>query len=237
VQRFNPTAARTGATLMTLAVVALLIPALFAHLVPPHHIGVTDISLEISLLLLLAYALSLVFSLRTHRRFYAGGVNDSSLEDHARSDPRRAGAALLCSTVMVAVLAEFMVGTVESVAHSAGLTELFIGVVVVAIVGNAAEHSTAVLMAVRNRMDLSLSIAIGSSIQIALLVAPLLVFLSALLGTPMDLVFTLPEIVAVAVAVGIVGQIAGDGESHWLEGALLLIVYGMLALFFYHLPG
>ncbi|MFV1995481.1 MAG: cation transporter, partial [Verrucomicrobiales bacterium] len=114
----------------------------------------------------------------------------------------------------------------------------FVGVIVIAIIGNAAEHSTAVLMACKNRMDLSLGIAIGSSIQVALFVAPVLVLLSHFIGpAPMDLVFTLPEVIAVALAVAITSQIAGDGESNWLEGVLLLGVYAILAVVFYFLPG
>ena len=150
---------------------------------------------------------------------------------------RRAVGVLLAVTVCVAVLAEFMVGSVEAASRTLGLTELFVGVIVIAIVGNAAEHSTSILVAWRNRMDLSLGIAIGSSIQIALFVAPALVIVSYLLGATMDFVFPVPEIVAVGIAVAVTAQFAGDGESNWLEGVLLLAVYLMLGVLFYHLPG
>jgi Ca2+:H+ antiporter len=159
--------------------------------------------------------------------------------DAAHGEPaslRGAMIQLVLATVGVGLLAELMVGSVEATAQALGWTEIFVGVIVVAIVGNAAEHSTAVMMALRNRMDLSLTIAIGSSIQIALFVAPVLVLLSYVLKAPMDLVFTIPEIVAVAVAVWTVAQIADDGESHWLEGVLLLALYLMLGVLFYHLP-
>ena len=134
-------------------------------------------------------------------------------------------------------LAEILVGAVEPTAESLGMTEVFIGVIVVAIVGNAAEHSTAILMSVKDRMDLALGIAIGSATQIALFAAPLLVLLSYAIGPePMDLVFTTAEVVAVAVSVLIVGQVAEDGESNWLEGVQLLAVYLILAVMFYFLP-
>ena len=123
----------------------------------------------------------------------------------------------------------------EHTTHALGLTEVFVGVIVVAIIGNAAEHSSAVWMATKNRMDLSLSIAIGSSIQIALFVAPILVLTSFLFGKPMDLVFTTSEVMAVALSVFIVGQIAQDGESNWLEGVQLLSVYVILGIVFFYL--
>jgi len=127
---------------------------------------------------------------------------------------------------------------VEHAAGAFGMTEVFVGVIVVAIIGNAAEHSTAVLAAFRNRMDLGLGIALGSSIQVALFVAPVLVITSFFLGPrPMDLVFTLPEVLALVVAIAIAGQVTGDGESNWLEGVQLLSVYAILGLVFYFLPG
>ncbi len=235
LQTFNATAARTGATLLSLAAVALLIPGLFTHFVSPLSPTVEALSLELSGLLLGLYALSLWFTLRSHKELYLGGESEPAEQAHAWS-VRRSMSVLLLATAGVAVLAELMVGSVHAAAAALGWTELFVGVIVVAIVGNAAEHSTAILAAWRNRMDLSLAIAVGSSIQIALFVAPLLVLVSYAIGAPMDLVFTVPEIVAVGVAVMTASQIAGDGESHWLEGALLLTLYLMLAVLFYHLP-
>ncbi|MEY2466087.1 MAG: Ca2+:H+ antiporter, partial [Verrucomicrobiota bacterium] len=143
---------------------------------------------------------------------------------------------LLVATAFVALLSEFLVGSVEAARTKLGVTEMFIGIIVVAIIGNAAEHSTAVWMAMKNKMDLSLGIAVGSSLQIALFVAPLLVFVSFAMGKPMDLEFTIPEVVAVIVAVYIVAQISGDGETNWLEGVQLLSVYLILAILFYFLP-
>ena len=143
---------------------------------------------------------------------------------------------LLVATILVALMSEALVGAVEGARQALGFSEVFVGVVVVAIIGNAAEHSTAVLMAMRNKMDLSMGIAIGSSIQIALFVAPVLIFASYAFGHPLDLEFTLPEIAAAIGSVFIVGQVAGDGESNWLEGIQLLSFYIVLAIFFYFLP-
>ncbi len=144
---------------------------------------------------------------------------------------------LALATAAVAWMSELLVGSVEQAAHALGMTDLFVGIVVVAIVGNAAEHSTAVMMAMRDRMDLAVAIAVGSSIQVALFVAPLLVLLSYVVAPrPMDLVFSPAEVLAVLVAVAICTQVASDGESHWLEGAQLLAVYLLLGLLFYFLP-
>jgi Ca2+:H+ antiporter len=138
---------------------------------------------------------------------------------------------------LVGWISEILVGSVEHTAEALGMTSVFVGVFVVAIIGNAAEHSTAILVALKNRMDLSLGIAIGSSIQIALFVAPVLVLASYVIGPqPLNLVFTPAEVAAVGLAVLIVGQIAVDGESNWLEGVQLLAVYVVLGIAFYFLP-
>ena len=143
---------------------------------------------------------------------------------------------LVAATLAVTVMSEFLTSTVEAARLSLGFSEVFVGVIVVAIIGNAAENSSAILMSLRNKMDLSLGIALGSSLQIALFVAPVLVFASYLFGRPMSLEFTVPEVVAVVVAVGIVSQISGDGESNWLEGVQLLSVYLVLGILFFFLP-
>jgi Ca2+:H+ antiporter len=133
-------------------------------------------------------------------------------------------------------MSELLVHAVEPASKSLGLTKVFVGVIAVAIVGNAAEHSTAVLMAMKNQMDLAYHIAVGSSMQIALFVAPVLVFLSYALGRPMDLVFTTFEVITVGLAVAIVSLVAADGESNWMEGVLLLAVYLIFAIAFFFLP-
>ncbi len=156
---------------------------------------------------------------------------------HAPWSVGKAIGVLLVATAFVALVSEFLVGAVEDARTSLGFTEVFVGVIVVAIIGNAAEHSSAILMAMRNKMDLSLGIAVGSSLQIALFVAPILVFASYFIGPgPMNLEFTVPEVIAVIASIIIVEQIASDGESNWAEGVQLLSVYAVLAILFYFLP-
>jgi Ca2+:H+ antiporter len=236
-QRFNVTAAREQATLMMLAAIALIMPAAFRYLAgPAARLKEADLSTEISIVLLAAYAMHLLFSLRTHKQLFEG--EEAPEHRHLRPWSLRKSLAFLAgATALIAWVSEILVGSVEPAAASLGMSRVFVGVIVVAIVGNAAEHSTAVMMAMRNRMELSLGIAIGSSLQIALFVAPVLVLLSRLIGPrPMDLVFTPAEVLAVFVAVLITGQIASDGESNWLEGVQLLAVYLILALVFFFLP-
>jgi Ca2+:H+ antiporter len=240
-QEFNPAGGRTRATQLTLAAIALLVPALFHHLAGPAGPAREGaLSLEISILLLVVYALALVFSLHTHERYFTREAAEAvRLEDetHAAWSVRRSLGILVGATALVSVLAEILVASVETTAATLGMTEVFVGVIVVAIVGNAAEHSTAILMALEDRMDLAMGIAIGSATQIALFAAPVLVLLSYAIGpAPMDLVFTTAEVVAVGVSVIIVGQVAEDGESNWLEGVQLLAVYLILAVMFYFLP-
>ncbi|MCC6859482.1 MAG: calcium/proton exchanger [Bryobacterales bacterium] len=239
-QRFNATAARVRATMLTLAAIALVMPALYHHLAGPGRMAAErDLSLEISVILLLTYALGLFFSLHTHKQYFSAGAGKPA-EGHAHArvwSVRKALLVLGASTALIGWMSEVLVGSVETAAHSLGMTDLFVGVVVVAIIGNAAEHASAITAAMANRMELSVEIAVGSSIQIALFVAPLLVLLSYLLGpAPMDLVFTPAEVVAVGLAVLITEQISGDGESNWLEGIQLVAVYLVLALVFYFLP-
>jgi len=235
-QRFNVTGARAQATLLTLAAIALVMPAGFHALAGPQGFAREDrLSFAIALVLLAAYAAHLVFSLVTHKQLFAG---DEGGAGHAPEwSLRKALLVLAGSTALIAWISEILVGSVEAAAASLGMTRIFLGVVVVAIVGNAAEHSTAVIMALKNRMEISLGIAVGSSLQIALFVAPLLVLASRVIGPrPMDLVFTPAEVLAVFVAVLITGQIASDGESNWLEGAQLLAVYLILGIVFFFLP-
>jgi Ca2+:H+ antiporter len=246
---FDRSAAAAGSTLLALAAIGLVIPALFHGVVENavHTQKITaarevvierGLSLEISVVLFIAYLLSLLFSLRTHRHLYAGQADAHAHDPTAARVPApRAVTTLLGATVLVAWMSEILVGTVEHAAHELGLTQVFVGVIVVAVIGNAAEHSTAILVAMKNQMDLAVGIAIGSSIQIALFVAPLLVFVSyAMPHGPMDLRFTAFEVLAVAISVGVISMVAQDGESNWLEGALMLAVYVLLALAFFFLP-
>jgi Ca2+:H+ antiporter len=239
-QRFNRTAARTSVISLSLAAIGLIIPTVFHRAADRSPGGWSSLveqklSLAIAVVLFLTYFCMLGFSLWTHKHFFQGAHrhDEESVRQWSRG---RAITILLIATALVALLSEFLVGTIENVRDSVGLTEVFVGVIVVAIVGNAAEHSTAIVMAMKNKMDLTVGIAIGSSLQIALFVAPLLIFLSYLFGRPMDLEFTMPEVVAVVASVYILFQISGDGETNWIEGIQLLSVYVILGILFFYLP-
>jgi Ca2+:H+ antiporter len=244
-QLFDKAAAAASSTLLLLAAIALVVPAAFhfiaeakvatAELTPAREALLErNLSLDIAIVLMAAYVLSLVFTLKTHVHLYTGAAES---HEHEPVSIGRAVGSLLVATALVAWMSEILVGAVEETSHALGLTEVFVGVIVVAVIGNAAEHSTAVLVAMKNKMDLALNIAIGSSIQIALFVAPLLVFASyAMPHGPMDLRFSAFEVLAVLAAVGTVNFVAQDGECNWLEGALLLAVYIVLALAFFFLP-
>ena len=202
------------------------------------------VSLEIAIVLFAIYVLTLVFSLKTHRHLYDVETQPAKLQEPvteqggAHWSPKAAMCVLIGATLVVGLMSELLVGAIEVTSERFGWSEMFVGVVVIAIVGNAAEHSSAVLVAMKNRMDLSIQIAIGSALQIALFVAPVLVFVSYLPIFPerLKLMFTMLEVVAVAVSVMIVGLVAYDGQSNWLEGLLLLAVYVILAIAIYHLP-
>ena len=202
-QKFNPTAAGLGATLLVLSAIGLVVPAIF-DLVGGSAVPATEdaLSLEISVVLIVTYLLSLVFTLKTHRHLYVGEAPAEG-HSHVGANTRRALTLLLLATAGVALMSELLVGAVEEAAETLGMNEVFVGVILVAIIGNAAEHSTAIIMAGKNRMDAAITIAVGSSIQIALFVAPVLVFLSYAIGpAPMDLIFTKLEVVAVAICGG-----------------------------------
>ena len=236
-QRFNKTGARTSVISLSLAAIALIIPTVFHRTAAEEWSPLVErqLSLAIAVVLFLTYLCMLWFTLGTHKHFFIGGEDE--LDEHAGHwSPARATIILVVATGVVSLLSEFLVGTIESVRTTFGVTEVFVGVIVVAIVGNAAEHSTAIVMAMKNKMDLSVGIAIGSSLQIALFVAPFLVFLSYVFGRPMDLEFTLPEIFAVVASVYIIFQISGDGETNWIEGVQLLSVYVILGILFFYLP-
>ncbi|MDI9848081.1 calcium/proton exchanger [Rhodoblastus sp. 17X3] len=234
-QHYNPAGARSQATLLTLASIALVIPAAFriAAGTTPESLG--RLSVAISAVLILLYAAYLAFALVTHPGLFAGAREEG---EAPRAPVGRALAILTAATVGVAWMSEIMVGAIEPTAHDSGLSKAFVGVFLVAIVGNAAEHATAIQAALRNRMDLSLSIAIGSSVQVALFVAPILVLASQFLGpAPMDLAFPGALVLLILLSRLITGQVAGDGRSDWLRGAQLLAVYLVMAISFFFLPG
>jgi Ca2+:H+ antiporter len=243
-QTFNQTAARISATSLSLAAVGLIIPTIF-HLAADRQPGgwsaqaEQNLSMAIAAVLFITYILWLVFMLITHKELFAGhgsGKDGRGEKEDTTWSVSKAITILALATTLVAFVSEFLVGSVELARESLGLTEVFVGVIIVAIIGNAAEHSTAVLAAIKNKVDLSLGIAIGSSLQIALFVTPVLLFASYLFGRPMNLEFSLPEIAAVALAVWIVAEISGDGECNWLEGVQLLSVYLIICILFFFLP-
>lgn len=237
-QHYNAAGARSQATMLTLAVIALIVPAAYrAASGTAGGPGLGTLSVCVSAGLLMVYALNLVFSLVTHRGLFEGSHGAEEAEHGAVWSVGRSALVLGAATAVIAWMSEILVGAIEPSAEALGLNDVFVGVFVVAILGNAAEHTTAITAAMKDKMDLSLTIAIGSSVQVALFVAPLLVILSLWFGpAPMDLVFGGGLTLSVILAVLITGQIAGDGRSDWLKGVQLLAVYLILALAFLFLP-
>ncbi|MFZ6049919.1 calcium/proton exchanger [Pseudomonas sp. CR3202] len=238
-QQYNASAARSQATLLTLATIALILPAAYNAVVAsraPH--GLLSLSLYISLVLLLVYGLFLVYSLITHKSLFSGAPDLQHTSDQGVLWPMgKALLVLALATLLIAWISEILVAAIEPSARQLGLSNLFVGVFVVAILGNAAEHASAISAAMKNRMDLSLSIAIGSSVQVALFVAPVLVLASHFIGAiPMDLAFSGGLVLTVLLAVLITGQVAGDGRSDWLKGVQLLAVYLILGLAYFFTP-
>ncbi len=239
IQTFNQDQAQSLSINLLVATLSLSVPALFASHYgqpnSPNNPSVENLSLWVSSILLATYIASLFFSLRTHEALFRNS------EEEAESDPpawnkRTAFLVLGAATVLVAIESEFLVESVNGAALRLGWNPIFIGIIIVAIIGNAAEHSTAVWMALKNKMDITMNIAIGSSTQIAMFVAPVLVFASLLTGHPLTYIFSVPEMTAIAFSVVISAFIAGDGKSHWLEGAQLLAAYAIIALAFFFLP-
>jgi len=187
----------------------------------------------IAALLIVSYVIGLIFSLRTHKHLYAGEGGEG--EHEGQWSIGKGVGVLLAATLGVAVMSETLVASLEEAVHVLGWSELFVGVILIPVIGNAAEHLTAVTVAMKNKMDLSIGIAIGSSTQIALFVAPLLVFVSLLSATHMNLLFNPFELVAIGLAVFIVNLLVLDGESNWYEGVQLLLAYAIIAIaFFFH---
>ena len=238
-QSFSPALAGLSSSLLIISVIGLVIPAVYhwTHADPTRQMT-RDVSVGVAILLIVGYALSLVYSMWTHRRVFNASdevVAAAHAEEHAaRWSLPKAAIILLVSAGVVGWLSEILVGSTEAAIADVGLSEIFVGLIVVPIIGNAAEHSSAILMAMKNRMDLAVNIAVGSSAQVALLIAPVLVFVGLAIGQPMDLAFSTFEVIAVALAVAIGGSVVRDAESDWLEGALLLLVYGMLGVAFFY---
>jgi Ca2+:H+ antiporter len=232
-QRFDRSHAGTNSTMLILAVVGLGIPSLFSHAIEvKNHEAVEYLSLGVALVLIVIYGLSLIYA------FFAlpSKKEDEDAHIHRGWSTSKASGVLLVATLLIAWLSEILVGAVEPVVEAVGITEFFLGIIVIPLVGNVAEHLVGVQMAIKNRMELSLAISVGSSLQIALFVAPALVFISLLMGNPLTLVFDQFELISLVAAVLIAALVSLDGESNWLEGAQLLVVYIIIGLAFFYLP-
>jgi Ca2+:H+ antiporter len=225
ILRFNRIAAGMSAAMLALAVAALMLPSLLHGTAADAHI--IELSQIVAAILAFTYLASLVFTLRTHKRVFAAAGR--TLLDGRPWSSRTAILVLAIATAVVAVESQLLVDTIVPVTQSLHLTQAFLGLIVIPIVGNAAEHATAIVAARKGKIELALQIALGSSTQVALLVAPLLVLIGAFVGQGMDLAFPAFQVGALGVSVVVAAFITLDGESHWLEGVQLLALYAMIA--------
>jgi Ca2+:H+ antiporter len=239
-QRFNPTAARAYSTMMFMAAVSMAVPSAFSRVFAPNGVirQVQLLNVGIACLLLVAYGLYLLFSLKTHPGSFASVAMEEAA-DHEEEHwglPRAVG-TLLGASVLAAWMSEILVGAADGTGKALGMSEIFIGIVFLAVVGGAAESGSAIAMARKNKMDLSVGIALGSCIQIALFVAPVLVLASYFIAPqPLDLAFNRAEIGSLLIAVLIGAFVCGDGQSNWYKGVQLITVYTIIALMFYLVP-
>lgn len=233
-QTFSQTGVLATGITLALSVVALVIPAIFLQTAPgvSNHI-IDELSVLVALGMILSYLASIYFTLHTHKHLYVEEIADQHM---AHWSVRKSLIVLVGSTLIVAWMAEILVGAIEPLLVTLGWTELFIGVVVVAIIGNAAEHFSAITVAMKDRMDLALQISMGSASQIAMFVAPVLVLVSFLFDTHMPLIFNLFEVVAIVLSVLVANLAVQDGESNWLEGLQLLVAYFIIAVAFFLHP-
>ncbi len=231
-QKLSTQLSGMNSTMLLIAFMSMMIPSMF-HFVPTEHRGNDEmvLSLAVAAMLISAYVLSMVFSLKTHSYLFRNPGHDGNGKAHWSRN--FAIGVLAASTLLLMLVSEVFVGQIEQVAKTFGLTELFIGAIIVAIIGNAAEHMAAIFFALKNNLDLSVNVTVGSSLQIAMFVAPVAVIAGLLMGQPMDLVFTPFEVIAVFAAVLIVNEITTDGKCNWFEGAQLVIMYAIIAVLFY----
>lgn len=230
-QKFSLASAELHSSTLVIAVIALLMPALFYASGHVTEFRTEAVSVGVSVVLMATYGFSLIFSMKTHRSLFA----HETTHEEPKWSLKRAVTTLAVATVFVAVMAEFLVGALEHTTEELGLSHLFVGLIVVPLISNAAEHASAIFLAAKDKMSVAIEIAIGSSVQIALFVAPLLVFLSLLTGNHLDLIFTGFEIAAVGFSAAILAFIALDGRSNWFEGVLLLSAYVIMAISFFFL--
>jgi len=238
-QRFNATAARAYSTMMFLAAVSMTVPSAFSRVFAPNQVIRQEqlLNIGIAVLLLIVYALYILFSLRTHTSSFASVESETHAEHEEQWSVARAVITLLMSSVLAAWMSEILVGAAEETGKALGMSQLFIGIVFVAIVGGAAESGSAIAMARKNKMDLSVGIASGSCIQIALFVAPILVLASYFVAPqPLELAFGRAEMGSLFIAVMIGALVSGDGQGNWYKGVQLITVYAIIAMMFYLMP-
>ncbi len=237
-QSFNRRHASNNAILLTLSVIALVIPSLLSHYIgADDSLKVEALSLGVAGVMILLYALGLIFSYRSQAHPVETPLQDVQVVHSAPHWSLRTSLIVLAvATVGVAYASELLVGAVEPVVERLGVSEFFLGIILIPLIGNVAEHLVAVQVAIQNKMDLSVEISLASSLQIALFVAPVLVFVSLLIGNPLTLIFNQFELIALIAGVLIAALVSSDGESNWLEGAELLAIYLILGLAFFLIP-
>ena len=232
-QSFSPKIAASNAALLVLAVIGLFVPAVFALTTKDQSEGsIIEESVLVAIVLIIGYVLSLIYQF-AHPATTMGGEGEADIDGGPAWSARIAIAVLLGAAALLAVLSEILVSSITPFIETFGLSFFFVGVVIIPTIGNLAEHLVSVQLAAKDKMEFALAVTFGSSLQVALFVAPVLVLLGLVVGQPMNLVFTPLEIAAVAAAVGISSLIAIDGETNWLEGALLVLVYAILAVSFF----
>ena len=240
-QKYNPLAARTYSSMMLIAVISLVVPSAFSRILTPEGTIRQEqlLNIGIAVVLLLAYGLYLLFSLKTHPGAFASvDTGDEAHHEGKQWSMARAVGSLIGASVLAAWMSEILVGAAEGTGKSLGMSQTFIGIVFLAIVGGAAESGSAIAMARKNKVDLSVGIALGSSIQIALFVAPVLVLLSYFIAPqPLELSFNRAETGSLFMGVLIGTLVCGDGQSNWYKGVQLVTVYTIIALMFYFIPG
>lgn len=231
-QNFNIKVIEVTSSMLLFAVIGLCVPALFTHTVPIDLLNTTyeGLSIFVAVVMFIIYILNLYFSFGTHKHIYT--VDEEPSSEKAKWSLKKSIIILIIATIFIAIESEFLVGGIEDITASLGWSEFFVGIILIPIIGNAAEHSTAVLMALKDKMDVALEIALGSSLQIILFVAPILIFIS-LFFTPMSIIFNQFELIALTAAIIIANKVSHDGESNWLEGVQLLAVYLIIAAAFF----
>lgn len=231
-QNFNINVVEKTSSMLLFSLIGLCVPAFFTHTINANLLNTRyeGLSLVVAIVMFILYILSLIFSFFTHKDLYATTTEEEGHE--SKWSLKKSIAILIIATVIIAIESEFLVGGIEDITSKLGLSEFFVGIILIPIIGNAAEHSTAITMALKNKMDVAIEIALGSSLQIILFVAPVLIFLS-LLFTPMSIIFNPFELVSLIASVIIANKVASDGQSNWLEGAQLMAVYFIIAAGFF----